>query len=146
MKTGLLTTVGIAIHNFPEGVAVFVGSMADIKLGVALAVAIALHNIPEGIAVSMPIYCATQNRKKAIWYSFLAGAVEPLGAVIALLVLMPFLTPSILYISFAFVAGIMVFISFDELLPMSYCGARAHLSIFGVIVGMLIMAISLHFL
>jgi len=144
LKAGLLVAMGIAIHNFPEGVAVFVGSVANIKLGIALAVAIALHNIPEGIAVSIPVYFATKSRKKALFYSFLAGIVEPVGAVVALLFLMPFLTSTILYTSFAVVAGIMVFISFDELLPMSYCGERAHLSIFGVILGMLIMALSLH--
>ncbi|MCX7926954.1 MAG: zinc transporter ZupT [Candidatus Omnitrophica bacterium] len=143
LKTGLLTTLGIAIHNFPEGVAVFVGSVANIKLGVALALAIALHNLPEGIAVSLPIYCATKSKRKALWLSFLAGIVEPLGALLAIIFLMPFLSPTILYSSFALVAGVMVFISFDELLPVSFCEGKVHQSILGIILGFLLMAISL---
>src|SRR4030042_1736845 len=143
MAAGIFTTLGIAIHNFPEGVAVFMSALANIKLGVALAIAIALHNIPEGIAVAMPIFYATKSRKKAFWYSFLSGFAEPAGAVIAILVLMPFLSPAVLSFSLAFVAGIMVFISFDELLPLSCQSDGYHVSILGVITGMAIMAASL---
>jgi ZIP family zinc transporter len=145
MKTGVLLTFGIAIHNFPEGMAVFMSSLSSIKLGVVLAIAIALHNIPEGIAVAMPIYYATKNRKRAFWYSFLSGFAEPAGAVVAMLVLMPFLSPAVLSFSLAFIAGIMVLISFDELLPLSCQANGYHISIFGVIIGMAIMAISLIF-
>jgi ZIP family zinc transporter len=142
MKTGILITLGIAIHNFPEGLAVFMSSLSSIKLGVVLALAIALHNIPEGLAVAMPIFYATKSKKKAFWYSFLSGFAEPIGAVIGLLILMPLLTPLILYFSLAIVAGIMVFISFDELLPLS-CESRSyHLAISGILIGMLIMALS----
>jgi len=143
MNAGIFTTLGIAIHNFPEGVAVFMSAMVDIKLGIALAIAVALHNIPEGIAVAMPIYYATKSKRKALWYSFLAGFTEPAGAVIALLVLMPFLTASILSMALAFVAGIMVFISLDELLPLSCEDKGYHVSIAGFIVGMAVMATSL---
>ena len=143
MAAGIFTTVGIAIHNFPEGVAVFMSALTDIKLGIALAIAIALHNIPEGIAVAMPIFYATKSKRKAFWYSFLAGFAEPAGAVIAILILMPFLNATVLSFSLAFVAGIMIFISFDELLPLSCPNESDHVSILGVITGMAIMAVSL---
>ncbi|OGX16885.1 MAG: hypothetical protein A3K83_04055 [Omnitrophica WOR_2 bacterium RBG_13_44_8b] len=146
MAAGIFTTLGIAIHNFPEGIAVFMSSLVSIKLGIVLAIAIALHNIPEGIAVAMPIFYATKSKRKAFWYSFLSGFAEPAGAVIALLLLMPFLGPSVLSLCLAFVAGIMVFISFDELLPLSCEGEGYHISISGVIIGMLIMALSLIFI
>lgn len=143
MKAGIRTALGIAIHNLPEGVAVFVSSMVNIKLGISLAFAIALHNIPEGIAIAMPIFYATKSRRKAFWYSFLAGIVEPIGAIAAILILLPFLTPAILSFCFAAVAGIMVFVSFDELLPLSYEEQGRHIAIFGVIAGMFIMFLSL---
>ncbi|MFH0763570.1 MAG: zinc transporter ZupT [Candidatus Omnitrophota bacterium] len=143
MAAGIFTAIGIGIHNFPEGLAVFMSALVDIKLGAALAIAIALHNIPEGIAVAMPIFYATKSKRKAFWYSFLAGFAEPAGAVIAILVLMPFLNQAVLSYSLAFVAGIMVFISFDELLPLSCQNDGYHISIFGVIIGMAVMALSL---
>jgi len=143
MASGIFTAFGIGIHNFPEGLAVFMSALVDIKLGVALAIAIALHNIPEGIAVAMPIFYATKSKKKAFWYSFLAGFSEPAGAVLAILVLLPFLNPAVLSLSLAFVAGIMVFISFDELLPLSCQSEGYHISISGVITGMAVMALSL---
>jgi len=143
MTAGIFTAIGIGIHNFPEGLAVFMSALVNLKLGVALAIAIALHNIPEGIAVAMPIFYATKSRRKAFWYSFLSGFAEPAGAVIAILVLMPFLNATVLSFSLAFVAGIMVFISFDELLPLSCQSEGYHISILGVITGMAIMAASL---
>jgi ZIP family zinc transporter len=143
MAAGIFTAIGLGIHNFPEGLAVFMSALVNIKLGVALAIAIALHNIPEGIAVAMPIFYATKSRKKAFWYSFLAGFAEPAGAVVAILLLMPILTPALLSFTMAFVAGIMVFISFDELLPLSCQGEGYHISILGLILGMAVMAASL---
>ncbi len=120
--------------------------MVDIKLGISLAFAIALHNIPERIAVAIPIYYASKSRKKAFWYSFLSGSAEPLGAIIALLLLTPFLNSLFISYTLAAVAGVMVFISFDELLPLSYEGGGYHLSILGIITGMLIIALSMHIL
>lgn len=143
MTAGIFMALGIGIHNFPEGMAVFMSALVNLKVGVMLAIAIALHNIPEGIAVAMPIFFATKSKKKAFWYSFLSGFAEPAGAVITVLVLMPFLNPSILSFMLAFVAGIMVFISFDELLPLSCQSDGYHISIFGVITGMAVMALSL---
>ena len=142
-RTGLFVALGIAIHNFPEGLAVFAGSLHDIKIGIAIAVAIALHNIPEGIAVSVPVYTATGSRRKAFWWSFLSGMAEPLGALIAALFLMPFLNAVVLGYILSAVAGIMVFISIDELVPTSRACGHEHMSILGFVAGMMVMALSL---
>ena len=148
MAAGIFTAVGIAIHNLPEGLAVFVGSVKTIALGIPLAFAIAVHNIPEGIAVSMPIYYATKSKSKAFLYSLASGIVEPIGALIGFLVFLPFMTPGRLELMLAFVAGIMVFISFDELLPLSLkpdeTGVdHVHIAVMGVFLGMLFMTLSL---
>ncbi|MFO8128693.1 MAG: zinc transporter ZupT [Bacteroidales bacterium] len=143
LRMGLFTALAIAIHNFPEGLATFTAALTDPKLGVAIAVAIAIHNIPEGIAVSVPVYYATGSRKKAFWYSFASGLAEPVGAVVGYLILMPFLSPAVFGMLFAAVAGIMVFISIDELLPAAREYGEHHLSIYGLIAGMLVMAFSL---
>jgi len=142
-RTGVLAALAIAIHNFPEGLATFTAALTDPALGLAIAVAIAIHNIPEGIAVSIPLYYATGDRRKAFTYSFLSGLAEPLGALIGYLVLMPFFSPTLFGVLFAGVAGIMVFISFDELLPAAEEYGEHHLSIYGLIAGMAVMALSL---
>ncbi|EMR07068.1 Zinc transporter ZupT [Bhargavaea cecembensis DSE10] len=142
-KMGVFTALAIAIHNFPEGIATFTSALQDPTLGVAIAIAVAIHNIPEGIAVSVPMYFATGDRKQAFKLSFLSGLAEPAGAVIAFLILMPFLNGIMFGIIFAAVAGIMVFISVDELLPAAQKFDEAHLSIYGMIAGMAVMAISL---
>ena len=143
MRMGLFTALAIAIHNFPEGLATFTAALTDPTLGIAIAVAIAIHNIPEGIAVSIPVYYATGSKKKAFWLSFSSGLAEPVGALVGYLILMPFLSPIVFGILFAGVAGIMVFISLDELLPAAEEFGKHHLSIYGLICGMAIMAISL---
>ena len=143
MRMGVMTALAIGIHNFPEGIATFTSAVDNMALGVAIAVAIAIHNIPEGIAVSVPIYQATGSRKKAFCYSFLSGLAEPLGALIGWLLLMPIMTDTVFGIIFAAVAGIMVFISFDELLPAAREYGEHHLSIYGLISGMGVMAVSL---
>jgi ZIP family zinc transporter len=143
MRMGLFTALAIAIHNFPEGLATFTAALTDPGLGIAIAVAIAIHNIPEGIAVSVPVYYATGSRKKAFWLSFLSGLAEPVGALAGYLILMPFLSPVVFGILFAGVAGIMVFISLDELLPAAEEYGEHHLSIYGLIAGMAVMAVSL---
>jgi ZIP family zinc transporter len=143
MRTGLLLALAIGIHNFPEGLATFASALSDVKLGVFIAVAIAIHNIPEGIAVSVPIFYATGNKNKAFFYSFLSGLSEPVGAIAGYLILRPFLTPDVLAGLMAFVAGVMVYISLDELLPMAHRYGHGHLVITGIVLGMLIMAVSL---
>jgi len=142
---GAFTAIGIAIHNLPEGLSVFLGGVANPVLGITLAFAIAMHNIPEGIAIAMPIYYSTKSRAKALLYTLAAGLAEPLGAILGALFLIPFITPDFLSLSLAFVGGIMVFISFDELLPLcSENRGGSHTAIIGIIIGMMAMAISLH--
>jgi ZIP family zinc transporter len=143
MRMGVLAALAIAIHNFPEGIATFAAALNDPALGVSIAIAIAIHNIPEGIAVSVPIYYATGNRKKAFWLSFASGLSEPLGAVIEYLVLRAVLTDSVLGVLLGGVAGIMVFISLDELFPAAREYGRGHLAIYGTVGGMGLMALSL---
>lgn len=143
MRMGVLTALAIAIHNFPEGLATFVSAMQEPSVAIPIVVAIAIHNIPEGIAVSVPIYQATGSRAKAFRYSFLSGLAEPVGALIGWLVLQPIMTDTVYGIIFAAVAGIMVFISFDELLPAAREYGEHHLSIYGLISGMVVMSVSL---
>jgi ZIP family zinc transporter len=142
-RSALLFTLAIAIHNFPEGMATFAAGINSLTLGIPIAVAVALHNIPEGITVSVPIYHATGSRKKAFMYSMVSGLAEPIGAGIAMLVLYPFLSATLLSVLFAAVAGTMVFIAFDELLPMAERWGFHHLSIYGIITGMLLMGFTL---
>ena len=143
MRTGIYTALAIGIHNFPEGLATFTSALKDPNLGIPIAIAIAIHNIPEGVAVAVPVFYATGNKRKAFWLSFLSGLSEPVGAVIGFLILMPFMSPVVFGILFAAVAGIMVFISLDELLPSAREYGEHHLSIYGLVAGMIVMAISL---
>lgn len=143
MRMGLMTALAIAIHNFPEGIATFMTALDDATLGVAIALAVAIHNIPEGVAVSVPLYYATGNRGKAFRLSLLSGLAEPAGALLAWGILAPLLSPTLLGCTLAAVAGIMVFISIDELLPAAREYGEAHTAIYGVVSGMAIMALSL---
>lgn len=142
-KTGMLIALSIGIHNFPEGIATFTSALNSMEIALPITVAIAIHNIPEGIAVSVPIYQATGNKKKAFWLSFLSGMAEPIGALFGFLILLPFWTPAINGFILAAVSGIMVFISIDELLPSAQKYGEHHLSISGMVGGMLVMALSL---
>ena len=143
MRMGLMTALAIGIHNFPEGIATFASAMDDTGLGIAIAAAIAIHNIPEGIAVAIPVYFATGSRRRAFLLSFASGLAEPVGALLAWLVLMPFMSPTLMGCLLAGVAGIMVFISIDELLPAAREYGQPHTSIYGVVTGMAVMAASL---
>ena len=143
MKMGMFTALAIGIHNFPEGIATFMATLQDPSVGIAIAIAVAIHNIPEGIAVAVPIFFATGNRMKAFKLSFLSGLAEPVGALVAFLILMPFLNDVMFGVIFAGVAGIMVFISIDELLPAAKKYDETHLSVYGFIAGMGVMAASL---
>jgi ZIP family zinc transporter len=146
MVTGAMVMLGITIHNIPEGIAVFMSSFGNIKYGYLIAFATALHNIPEGIAVSVPIYFVTKNIWLSLGYSFLAGIAEPIGGLLTFFILSPFISQTFLFSLFAFIAGIMVFISFDELLPSCFEYWQGHTAIAGVICGMLMIAFSLLFI
>ena len=142
-RMGLFTALAIAIHNFPEGLATFTAALQDPSLGFAIATAIAIHNIPEGVAVAVPVFYATGSRKKAFFYSLLSGLSEPLGALIGYVLLLRFFSEVTFGITFAAVGGIMVFISLDELLPAAEEFGRHHTSMYGLIAGMALMALSL---
>ncbi len=143
LRMGVFSAIAIAIHNFPEGIATFMGAIHDPALGIGIGVAIAIHNIPEGIAVSVPIRYATGSKKKAFYYSFLSGLSEPVGAVVGYFLLRAFLSDALFGIVFSGVAGIMVYIALDELLPTAEKYGEHHVAIIGVISGMVVMALSL---
>ena len=145
-KTSLLVFLGIFIHNIPEGIATFVATINRVELGILLAIAIALHNIPEGIAVSVPIYASTKNRRKAFLWSFLSGISEFIGAVVVGFIFYPFIDEFSLGAMLAIVAGLMVYISLDELLPVSHSLGKEHMAILGIMLGMIVMTISLVFI
>ena len=140
---GLLTAVAIAVHNFPEGFATFMVTLSDPVIAVPIALAIAIHNIPEGIAVAVPLREATGSKWKAAGWATLSGLAEPLGALIGFAVLQPFIGPQTLGLTFAGIAGVMVFVSLDKLLPTAIETGRHHTAVYGVVVGMAIMATSL---
>ncbi|MCX7749719.1 MAG: zinc transporter ZupT [Clostridia bacterium] len=143
LKMGKFAALAIAIHNFPEGLATFTSALSSPSLGIAIAVAVAIHNIPEGIAVSVPVYYATGDKVKAFKLSFLSGLSEPVGALIGYLLLRPIFNDVVFGVLFASVAGIMVFISLDELLPAAREYGEHHYSIYGLVAGMMVMAVSL---
>ncbi len=143
LRLGVFSALALAIHNFPEGLATFMSSIKDPTYGISIAFAVAIHNIPEGIAVAIPIYYATKSRNKAFWYSFLSGLAEPIGALVGYFILLQFFDDSVFGIIFSGVAGIMVYISLNELIPTAREYAGQRLTMIGVITGMLIMALSL---
>lgn len=143
MRMGFFSALAIAIHNFPEGLATFMAALTDPGLGISIAIAIAIHNIPEGVAVSAPIYYATKSRAKAFWYSLLSGFAEPVGALLGFFLLRRWFNDVTFGVVFAMVAGIMVYISLDELLPTAEEYGEHHIAITGVIAGMVVMAVSL---
>jgi len=146
LSTAFMITIGLVIHNFPEGIAVFLSSYSDMRLGVILALTIAVHNIPEGIAIATPIYRATHSKAKAVKYAFIGGMAEPLGAIVAYLLLKPYFNQLILSYIFAVVAGVMTYISFDELLPACYRDEHGHNAILGIIIGMMTVSATLQIL
>ena len=145
-RSGLMFALAIGIHNFPEGLATFAGGLSGMDVALPLTCAIALHNIPEGIAIEVPIFYATGNRKKAFMYSLFSGLAEPVGALIGFLILMPFLSATLLAVLFAIVAGIMIYITFDELLPMAETYGQHHIVLAGLLLGMLGMGAVMEFM
>lgn len=142
-RAGVITAIAIAVHNFPEGLATFLVSSQDLSLGVPVAIAIAIHNIPEGIAVALPIYHASGKKRQAIWYSFMSGISEPIGGLLGILLLKTFMPQWCVGAMFAAVAGIMVYISFDTLLPMAREYGENHHVITGIVAGMFVIGLSL---
>lgn len=145
-RSGLMFALAIGIHNFPEGLATFAGGLSGMDVALPLTCAIALHNILEGIAIAVPIFYATGNRKKAFMYSLFSGLAEPVGALIGFLILMPFLSATLLAVLFAIVAGIMIYITFDELLPMAETYGQHHIVLAGLLLGMLGMGAVMEFM
>lgn len=143
LKTGTMAAVAIAIHNFPEGFATFISGLGEMSVALPVAAAIAIHNIPEGVAIAVPVREATGDRRKALWWATLSGMAEPAGALLGFLLLMPLMGPLTLGVVFASVAGIMVFISLDELLPAAIATGKHHAAIYGLVAGMAVMAVSL---
>ena len=142
-RMGIITALAIAVHNFPEGIATFMSGYESWETGLAVALAVAIHNIPEGVAVSVPIYAATGSRRKAFWYSFASGLAEPVGALVGFALLMPIMSEVTMCVVMAAVAGIMIYISLDELLPAAREYGENHIEMYGLIVGMAVMALSL---
>ena len=145
-RAGIVTAIAVAVHNFPEGIANFFVSSQNLTLGIPLALAIAIHNIPEGIAVALPIYHAVKKKRTAILYTFLSGIAEPVGALLGFVFLKNYLSETTLGILFAAISGIMVYISFDTLLPLSREYGDGHYSVFGIMSGIFVIWLSLLFL
>lgn len=143
LRTGLLVGIALALHNFPEGFATFVTALESPSLALPLVVAIAMHNIPEGVAVAVPIRAATGSRWKAAGFATLTGITEPIGAILGYLLVRPFLTDTIFGVTLAAVAGVMVFVSLDKLLPTAERYGEHHVAIYGVVSGMAFMALTL---
>ena len=144
-KLGLVTAISIAIHNLPEGLAIFTAGLKDISLAIPLALAVILHNIPLSIAIAVPIYYSTGSKKKAFLYPTLVGLCQPLGAIVGYMVFANFFNDLLFGVLFGIISGIMIFVSLDELLPASQKYEDHHYSVYGTILGMLVMAISLMF-
>jgi len=143
LRMGAFTAIALAVHNFPEGIATFMAGISDLTVGISIAIAIAIHNIPEGIAVSVPVYYATGSRRKAFTWAALSGLAEPLGAGFGYFILSFFENPVVLGYVFAIVAGIMIYISFDELLPAAHKYGKHHVAIYGLVSGIILIGISL---
>ncbi|MFX0083865.1 MAG: zinc transporter ZupT [Candidatus Hodarchaeota archaeon] len=142
-KTSVLVTLGVFIHNLPEGMATFIGTLKEFELGLLITLAIALHNIPEGVAVAATVSSCNDSKVKPFFWSFVSGISEPLGALLVGLFLFPFISDELLGAMLSVVGGFMIYISLDELLPMSRSLGKEHLSILGISAGMFVMAISL---
>lgn len=142
-RAGILTAIAICVHNFPEGMATFLTTTQDITLGFSVALAIAIHNIPEGIAVALPIYHVTGKKRYAMLYAALSGITEPIGALVGMLIFGLFIPQILVGFLMAAVGGIMTYISFDTLLPLAKEYGNWHLSIVGIMSGIIFIWLSL---
>lgn len=142
-RVGLMAALAITAHNLPEGLATFFATLENPTIGLPLAMAIAIHNIPEGVSIAVPVYYATGSKGKAVLATFLSGLAEPLGALLGYLVLAPFLSDAIFGAVFGIIAGAMVFLALDELLPAARRYAQGHETVYGIVSGMAALALSL---
>jgi len=142
---GFMTVLAITAHNFPEGLATFFSMLGDPNVGMSLAVAIAIHNIPEGVSIAIPVYFATNNKWMAIGACLLSGLAEPMGAAIGYGILQQYLSNAVFGGVFAMIAGVMVYLSLDELLPAAKRYAKGHETVYGLLIGMVFMVLSLVF-
>jgi len=142
-RVGLMTAVAITAHNFPEGLATFFATLESPAVGLPLAFAIAIHNIPEGIAIAVPVYYATGSKRYAFVASLLSGLAEPVGALIGYSLLSRFLSEAVFGAVFGIIAGVMVFLAIDELLPAAKRYAKGHETVYGLVSGMGVLAVSL---
>jgi len=144
LRSGLLVALVLGLHNFPEGMATFFTSYSDLSVGITLAVAIAIHNVPEGIAVAAPVYAATGSRAKAVWWATASGLTEPLGGLLAAALVAFVVPPAFFGVFYGLVAGMMVFLALDELLPGAWrYMTDKHQAVYGMLAGMAIVALSL---
>ena len=141
-RVGLVSTAAIALHNFPEGIATFMAGLENTALGISVALAIAFHNIPEGIVVAMPVYYASGSRKRALLYTLLSGLAEPMGAILAFLILRPFISQFLLGAIFAAVSGIMLYIALEELIPSSRQYGHDRLALWCTLAGICLMPLT----
>lgn len=140
LRTGIAIAIAIGVHNIPEGIATFTTLLTDRSLGLMVTIAVVIHNIPIGIAIAMPIFLATGSRRRAFFAALLSGLVSPAAAFLAYIFMMPFLSAVVMSSLLAVVAGVMVYISIDELIPASRRIGHHHLSTYGVVVGMALLA------
>ena len=142
-RAGLFTAIAICVHNFPEGLATFLTTTQNITLGLSVGIAIAIHNIPEGIAVALPMYHVTGKKRYAMLYAALSGITEPIGALVGMFIFGLFLPQILVGVLMAAVAGIMIYISFDTLLPLAKEYGDWHQSLVGILSGVLVIWLSL---
>ena len=142
-KVGLMATLAITAHNLPEGMATFFSTLNSPSVGISLAIAIAIHNIPEGLSIAIPIYYATGSKKKAVLATFASAIAEPIGAFLGYVILAPFIGPAVYGSVFGVIAGAMVYLALDELLPAAKRYAQGHETVYGIVSGMVIIALSL---
>lgn len=143
-KLGILNMLALMLHNFPEGIATFIGSISNVSLGLKLSLAIMFHNIPEGISISVPIYYSTHSKKKALLNTFLSGIAEPLGALLAFIFLKRYITSTMISIVLLFVAGLMITLAIQEMLPKALCYKENKFIYLGIITGTILILIN-HF-
>lgn len=136
LKTGIIVSIGLALHNFPEGLAIGSGFGASIKLGLSLAIAICLHDIPEGISMAVPMKNGGIKKGKVIFYVVLSGITTGIGAFFG--AIMGEISQSVIAMCLAFAAGAMIYIVSGELTPEANSLYKGRMSAIGSILGLLI--------